>query len=245
MSGFRASNYPTPPTSTLDEKPDKDTGLTLNMGNDKTSMMSNSSISRTYEAYNSKDFQKWQFKQAKILRERGKAEDMDREKSYIESMIRTVMRGYICHREVDEYSDCLVRRKLVDSSDLARAGPALNTRLAEQFCKSEVATYRQCMESKLNYETIVEAAIGHTCCDDLKVDMVICLEKHSEDRKAQETHCMRDYYSLMRCGLNNMFDEYWRKVSGFGTADEMHLYEVEQDHFKKQAVSKMKSRYGD
>ena len=245
MSGFRAPEYPTPPTSTMDEKPDKDAGLALNMGNDRTSMMSNSSISRTYESYLSKDFNKWQLKQSKNQRERGKAEDIEREKGYIEMMIKTVMRGYICHREVDEYSDCLIRRKLVDAHDLARAGTSLNTRLAEQFCKTEVATYRQCMESKLNYETIVESAIGHTCCEDLKVDMVICLENNSDDRKMQETNCMRNYYALMRCGLNNMFDEYWRKVSGFGTAEEMHLFEVEQDHFKKQAVSKMKSKYGD
>jgi hypothetical protein len=159
-------------------------------------------------------------------------------------MIKTVMRGFICHREVDEYSDCLVRRKLVDEADLSRAGAHLNMKLAEQFCKDEIATYRTCMESKMHYETIVEAAIGHTCCEDLKIDMMICLENH-EDRQDQEKHCMRSYYGLMRCGLNNMFDDYWRKVSGFGTAEEMHLFEVEQDHFKKQSIRKMKEKYGD
>jgi hypothetical protein len=244
MSGFQGKDYPAPPTTTMPDKPAPDTGMSLNMGGDRMPSISNTSITNTYEKYNTKDFNKWQLGQAKQLRARGEAQDLDREKGYIEMMIKTIMRGYICHRQVDDYSDCLVRRKLVDQADLARAGAHLNMRLAEQFCKDEVAVYRQCMETKLHYETVVEAAIGHSCCEDLKVDMTICLEQH-EDRQDQERHCLRGYYGLMRCGLNNMFDEYWRKVSGFGTAEEMHLFEVEQDHFKKASVRKMKERYGE
>jgi hypothetical protein len=195
----------------------------------------------TFEKYQAKDFTRWQFAQAKLLRAKGESEDLVKEKSYIEHMMKNVLRAYVCHREVDDYADCLVKKKIVEESELHRA--SVNMQMAETYCKREVTRYQGCMGKKQHYDTIVEAATGHANCDDLRVDLQVCLERHDET-DAQEKSCMRQYYGLMRCGLNCMFDDYWRKVSSFGTLEEMHLFEVEQDYTKQAAVRQMKTRYG-
>jgi hypothetical protein len=234
-------------SSPTDNRPAESSyGSPLQTGTDKPTTFGNtvgaglSPFGSTYEKYQAKDFNKWQLVQAKNLRARGESADLENEKQYIEQMIKAVLRGYVCHREVDTYTECLVRNKIVDESEMNTA--SVNMRQANAFCSNEVEQYTGCMGKKQNYDTIVEAATGHGACEDLKVDLQICLERTVE-REDQEKNCMRPYYTLLRCGLNSMFDDYWKKVSSFGTLDEMHLFEVEQDHHKQAAVRTMKKKY--
>lgn len=214
---------------------------------DKVGFMGNSPGSgitphgQSFESYETQHFKEWQVAQARAVRSRGESEDLDKEKKYIDNMIRSVLRGYLCYREVDEYSDCLIRKKIVHPDDLHRA--EVDMRRAEVFCKDEVGKYQACMGKKVNHETVVEAATGHTSCEDLKVGLQICLEKHM-DPDLQERHCLRKYSELLRCGLNHMYDDYWKRISGFGTTEEAHLYEIAKDTTKQQAVAKLKERYG-
>ena len=248
MSGFGQSAYPPPNKASLPDKPAEGTGTVLSTGTDKPTTFGNtigaglSLHGNTYEKYQAKDFNKWQLAQAKNLRSKGASDDLDHERKYIEGMMKSVLRGYVCHREVDDYAECLLRRKIIKEDELDKLN--INMRQAEVFCEAEVKAYTGCMTRKLNRDTIVEAATGHASCEDLKANLQICLEKQPDDRDVQEEKCLRDYYTLLRCGLNHMWDDYWKKVSGFGTAEEMHVFEVEQDHFKQQAVSKMRERYG-
>lgn len=45
---------------------------------------------------------------------------------------------------------------------------------------------------------------------------------------------MEPYRRLVRCGLNHLWNDYWRSLTNFGESEEFHLFEMSRSHKKKQ-----------
>lgn len=191
-------------------------------------------------------FDSWRTKQQSDVLERGKSpiHDFAEEEKYIQRMIKSVLRSHICYREVDEYAACLLKHKLVSESELAAKGIVdVNLNLAGQKCARQVSKYNACLDTKVNHETVVQAATSHSRCEAKQRDFLICLRKWNKSPELQERNCYYTiYFPLLRCGLNALFDEYWKGVTGYSPANEMHQYELENDAKIRRGVGELRTK---
>ena len=191
-------------------------------------------------------FQEWRSKQNADILDRGRSpvKDFEDEERYIQRMIKSVLRSHICYREVDEYADCLTKHNITTDEDLAQKGLVdVNLRLAQEKCPRAVAKYTSCIEARANHETVVSAATTHERCESKRKDFLICLRRYNAAGAIQERNCyFQEYFPLLRCGLNALFDEYWKGVTGYTPATEMHFFEVENDAKIKRKVTELRSR---
>lgn len=191
-------------------------------------------------------FQEWRSKQNSDILDRGRSptRDFEDEENYIRRMIKTVLRSHICYREVDAYSECLTRHRLVSDSEIAAKGLVdVNMRLAQEKCPREISKYQACIDARANHETVIAAATTHPRCDTKRKDFLICLRKWNKTALLQERNCYHsEYFPLLRCGLNSLFDEYWKGVTGYSPAQELHQYEMETDGKVKRLVGEIRQK---
>ena len=191
-------------------------------------------------------YQEWRSKQTSEILDRGRSasHDFEDEERYIQRMIKTVMRSHICYREVDAYTACLSANNLVSDRDFAQKGLVdVNQGLAQAKCPREIARYQSCMEAKSNHDTVIQAAATHPRCESRRKDFLICLRKNNKSSVLQQRNCYHtEYFPMLRCGLNALHDEYWKSVSGFSPAHEMHAYEIETDAKTRKQVAELRAR---
>lgn len=191
-------------------------------------------------------FDQWRTKQQSDVLERGKSpiHDFSEEEKYLQRMIKSVLRSHVCYREVDEYASCLLKHKLVSDHDLAAKGIVdVNQRLAQEKCARQVAKYNACLDVKSNHQLVVQAATTHSRCEPKRKDFLICLRKWNKSPELQERNCYYGvYFPLLRCGLNALFDEYWKGVTGYSPAQEMHQYEMENDAKVRRNVGELRTK---
>jgi hypothetical protein len=191
-------------------------------------------------------YDQWRSKQHADVLDRGRSvvNDFGDEEQYIQRMIKTVLRSHICYREVDEYAACLLKHKLISDRDLASKGLVdVNLRLAQDKCARAVSKYTACLEARANHDTVVSSATTHARCEPKRKDFLICLRKWNASPTLQERNCYySEYFPLLRCGLNALFDEYWKSVTNYSPANELHQFELETDSAVKRGVSELRAR---
>lgn len=191
-------------------------------------------------------FTEWRSKMQSDVLDRGRSptHDYEDEENYIRRMIKTVLRSHVCYREVDAYAECLVKYKLVADTEIAAKGLVdVNMRLAQEKCPRQISKYVACIDARVNHETVVSAAATHARCDSRRKDFLICLRKWNKSPVLQERNCYHsEYFPLLRCGLNALFDEYWKGVTGYSPAQELHQYEMETDSKVRRGVGEIRQK---
>ena len=122
------------------------------------------------------------------------------------------------------------------------ATPAIN-----RVCKTPFYHYSQCITSKENQETVVKTGMVNPNCRKTNESLIKCMQVHindeeseidsgayanSEDRERHfnariEEGCSAVYTKLVRCGLNHLWEEYWRAITNYGEQEEFKSYQLE------------------
>lgn len=184
-------------------------------------------------------FQEWRAQQEIGIGNRG--EDIGNpaaEEEYVRFMIRQNLHAYVCYRELDKFTACLEEKKLVRSADGGGGGQVeLNTanRDYERVCKATHKAYMGCMKSQRHQEAVLENACLEPHCSSQRYAHFQCLGvNHKSELKTNEAKCEDSYRRLLRCGLNHMWNEYWRAMTKFGDAEEFSLFELTRSDRRRQ-----------
>lgn len=179
-------------------------------------------------------FDRWRDEQNAAIAERGSDSDPAVEEEHNSFMIRQNMNAYVCHKQLDEYTICLEKHHLIDHSEKRHE---INTKngMNEKKCRATHNAYVGCMSSRQNQETLLQSAVLHTSCSSFRASLMRCYDANREvETKTSEPQCVPFYRHLLRCGLNHLWNDYWRALTKFGEAEEYHLYELSRDDNKKQ-----------
>ena len=187
-------------------------------------------------------FDAWRDTEHDAVSQRGAVpNDFQAEQRYVQGMSSNVLRAYICHKEVDVYTQCLLDKKIVREEDLNKAD--VNLKMAKEKCAKPVAAYLSCVENTRNYETVVQCATEHPRCGTPRRETFQCMERYADDKEQQGLQCRHVHLSLVRCGMNHLWDEYWRAITGFGVEEELHLYDMQKQKAKHAAAVTMGQSY--
>lgn len=184
----------------------------------------------------SKDlFYRWKQQQIEKVAERGaNVASPAAEEEYNNTMIRQNLNAYICHKQLDLYAQCLSANGLLDTSN-EKFEINTKNKMNEVRCRTTHMAYTDCMSSKANQETVLHAASMNPNCAIRRGDLSQCLEERREvETRTNEAQCMEPYRRLVRCGLNHLWNDYWRSLTNFGESEEFHLFEMSRSHKKKQ-----------
>ncbi|RNF22890.1 uncharacterized protein Tco025E_03027 [Trypanosoma conorhini] len=179
-------------------------------------------------------FDKWRSEQNRSIAHRGSDADPALEEEHNSFMLRQNLNAYVCYRQLDEYTTCLERHHLIEHAD---RGHEINTknRMNEKKCRATHNAYAACMGSEKNQETLLHNAALHNNCHDFRMELMNCFTTNRElETQTSEPQCIPFYRQLLRCGLNHLWNDYWRSLTKFGEAEEYHLYELSRDDNKKQ-----------
>jgi hypothetical protein len=179
------------------------------------------------------NYQQWKTRQTAAITERGAGRD---EESYISLMVQRNMNAYICHREVDAYAGCLQKHNLIASEDMLI--PFKDKNSTHQLkCRWPLMSYQKCMASERNRSVLYESAVMHSHCGETRSKHFHCIAKHrDQELLTNEPQCIPTYRALLRCGLNFMWEEYWKKLSNLSDEDEYSMYDTESDPHRKADV---------
>lgn len=191
-------------------------------------------------------FEEWRAKQNEEVSNRGADRDGAVEEEHNKSMLRQNLNAYVCFKELDKYTTCLEEKHLIrrrngddgsSSSSPAANSFELNTRsgVNEKLCRATHKAYVSCMSSKANHEAVLQSASVEPHCTERRYSLFQCMrENEAIETQTNEAQCTAAYRSLLRCGLNHLWNRYWREINRIGDADEFHLFELSRDDTKRQ-----------
>ncbi|KAG5510129.1 hypothetical protein JKF63_07025 [Porcisia hertigi] len=197
-------------------------------------------------------FEEWKAKQNEDIAQRGVDRDPAVEEEHNRYMLRQNLNAYVCYKELDKYTTCLEDKKLIrrrgdDDSSAMGAGTGtssiassfeINTKnnVNEKLCRATHNAYVSCMSSKTNQELVLQSATLEPHCSERRTSLFHCLhENQASEAQTNTPQCTDTYRGLLRCGLNHLWNRYWREITKFSDTDEFHLYELSRDDNKKQA----------
>ncbi|CCW63499.1 unnamed protein product [Phytomonas sp. EM1] len=186
-------------------------------------------------------FAEWKKEQDAEIANRGADPDPAVEEEFNQFMLRQNLNSYVCHKELDRYTTCLQEQHLIKRDD-GTGSIEINTKskVNERFCRATHNAYVSCLRSRQNQEAILQNALLEPHCVSQRNDMLQCLEESREkEARTQEPQCMAWYRRCLRCGLNHMWNTYWRAITKFGDAEEYQLYELSKDDRKRQEYLNM------
>ncbi|KAG5484763.1 hypothetical protein LSCM1_06586 [Leishmania martiniquensis] len=196
-------------------------------------------------------FEEWKAKQVNEISERGADRDPAVEEEHNRRMLRQNLNAYVCYRELDQYGACLEDKKLIcrreDGNGARGRGTVtssigssfeINTqnKVNEKLCRATHNAYVSCMSSRENQEQVLHSASLEPHCSERRATLFQCLrENQALEAQTNTPQCTESYRSLLRCGLNHLWNHYWREMTKFSDMDEFHLYELSRDDNKRQA----------
>lgn len=194
-------------------------------------------------------FEEWKMKQNEEIAQRGADPDPAVEEEHNRHMLRQNLNAYVCYKELDQYTACLEEKKLIRRSDDGNGSGAAGTTSAaasfeintqskvnEKLCRATHNAYVACMSAKPNQEAVLQASSVEPHCAERRAVLFQCLRDHQATEAQTNTpQCEDAYRRLLRCGLNHLWNQYWRQITQFTDTDEFHLYELSRDDNKKQA----------
>lgn len=189
-------------------------------------------------------FEEWKKEQNLAVSQRGVDADPAKEEEYNQFMLRQNLNAYICSQELDGYTECLQKHHLLRREEDSFSGSRIEVQTArranEKLCGKTHRAYFKCMESQINQETILQNAAQHVNCIETRKELLQCMRDNSErEMQTREPQCMHLYRSLLRCGMNHLWNHYWKSIANVGEGDEFHLYELSRDDTKKQAFMRL------
>ncbi|KAG8344240.1 hypothetical protein ERJ75_000188300 [Trypanosoma vivax] len=179
-------------------------------------------------------FDQWRREQEAKIAERGSDADPAVEEAHNSFMLRQNLNAYICYRKLEEYTTCLEKHNLIERTETTQE---INTRndINKKKCRSTHNAYVECMGSQRNQEALLQNAALHQNCASHHMALMECYnENRAKETQTSEPQCIPLYRRLMRCGLNHLWNDYWRALTKFGEAEDYHLYELSRDDNKKQ-----------
>nr|CCC95280.1 unnamed protein product [Trypanosoma congolense IL3000] len=179
-------------------------------------------------------FDQWRAEQRAAIAQRGSDPDPAVEEAHNNFMLRQNLNAYICYKQLDEYTSCLEKHHLIERGD-NRCEINTQNRINEKKCRSTHHAYVECMGLQRNHETLLQNAALHPSCATRHLALMECYNANREtETKSSEPQCLPFYRQLIRCGLNHLWNDYWRALTNFGEAEDYHLYELSRDDNKKQ-----------
>lgn len=192
------------------------------------------------------NFMLWKETQKHQVSQRGASSDVSAEEKYIQHMVHQNLNAYICHRELDQYMTCLKEKNYIKTDHMVGASMGIagvNSNSHERHCRSAHLVYASCMQSRAHHETIIQNSVAEPSCMTQRVNFVECLDNNAAiESSNQVAQCSQHYRVLLRCGLNHLWNKYWRALVNLGETDEFHLYELERDDNKRQAYLDLTQR---
>eukprot|EP00759_Apiculatamorpha_spiralis_P000452 PhF_6_TR10118/c0_g1_i1/m.15733 len=177
-----------------------------------------------------KAYTKWRQQLREDITNQGKSDDAKEEELHLRFMLNNNLRGYVCHQEVSKYAECLVKKKVIPSMD--QINIEVNQKLAQVKCEPEVKAYEKCMKDDENHRLISFEAIQHDRCQNFRKTFMECLEKNVTNQDV----CKQDYRASLRCGLNFMWNEYWKNITGYGDSEEYHTFAGSREQRRLEAI---------
>ncbi|CCW68345.1 unnamed protein product [Phytomonas sp. Hart1] len=186
-------------------------------------------------------FTEWKNEQDAEIANRGADPDPAVEEKFNQFMLRQNLNSYVCYKELDLYTACLQDKNLIRrEGDTGSVEVNTNNKVNERLCRKTHNAYVSCMRSRPNQEMILQNALLEPHCISQRNEMLKCMEKHREkETKTQEPQCMEWYLRCLRCGLNHMWNTYWRAITKFGDAEEYQIYQLSKDDRKRQEYLRM------
>lgn len=192
-------------------------------------------------------FQRWKEEQSDEVGQRGVAADPKDEEEHNRLMLRQNLNAYVCYKALDAYTTCLKDNKLISyhqghggSLGSGTFEVRTDSNVNEKLCHRTLKAYKTCMTSKTSQETVMENAALHPQCHTQRFDLYTCMEENKQiESRTQEPQCTGRYRGLLRCGLNHLWDDYWRALTKIGDIEEYHLYEMSRDDVKRQEYVRM------
>lgn len=193
-------------------------------------------------------FEEWRVKQNEEVANRGADRDPAVEEEHNRYMLRQNLNAYVCFKELDKYTTCLEEKKLIrrsggdDNALSSSAAFEINTqnKVNEKLCRATHNAYVACMSSQTNQETVLQSASLEPHCTEPRERLFACMrEQQVTEAQTNTPQCTTAYRALLRCGLNHLWNHYWREITKFSDTDEFHLYELSRDDNKKQEYLRM------
>ena len=198
-------------------------------------------------------YEEWKVKQNEEIANRGADRDPAVEEEHNRYMLRQNLNAYVCYKDLDKYTACLEDKKLIrrsDGEDGAGGSAGLSSsatfevntqnKVNEKLCRATHNAYVSCMSSKTNQEAVLQSASLEPHCTEHRSSLFHCMrENQMTEAQTNTPQCTTAYRTLLRCGLNHMWNHYWREITKFSDTDEYHLYELSRDENKKQEYLRM------
>lgn len=193
-------------------------------------------------------FLDWKRKQARAVADRGTdLTNPANEDTYNTHMTRRCVDAYVCYKELDVYGRCLIDNRLWDSDKMGNVMlPDQSTPMIERKCKLPFHNYTQCISSRDNQDTVVKTGMMNPNCRRTHESFIQCVQVHIREEEDEadrgrggsaashdhfnariEDGCGRIYSKLVRCGLNHLWEEYWRAITNFGDQEEFKMFQLE------------------
>ncbi|KAK7193962.1 hypothetical protein NESM_000308000 [Novymonas esmeraldas] len=188
-------------------------------------------------------FEEWKAQQNDAIAQRGVDSDPAVEEEHNRHMLRQNLNAYVCYKELDRYTACLEEKKLIHhrgdagvSSVAASFEINTHNKVNEKMCRSTHTAYVACMSSQASQEAVLQSATLEPHCSGIRTALFDCMrDNHAVEAQTNTPQCADTYRGLLRCGLNHLWNHYWREVNRFSDTDEYHLYELSRDDGKRQA----------
>jgi hypothetical protein len=179
-------------------------------------------------------FHIWKKQQEDQISERGANIDPGLEEEHNQAMLRQNLNAFVCYASLDKYTECLKANNLLDKRG---DDYEINTRNRqnEVRCRPTHMEYVNCMSSNTNKEAVMRSAAMHPSCQTRRQVLFECFREHEvEETRSNNAQCSEPYRRLVRCGLNHLWNEYWRSLTNFGENEEFHLYQMSKDDKQRQ-----------
>lgn len=180
-------------------------------------------------------FAEWKRQQAELVTRRGEdVRNPEAEEAHNKRMMRHCLNAYICHMELDAYAGCLKKHGLwgakSDEYEVPTKAP-----MHQVKCPMPLEKYTQCMGNEDNHSTLTANAIMNANCRAYHKNFYSCIDvNRNKSIEETERECAPAYRRLLRCGLNHLWEEYYRAVNNIGDQEDFQSFEIHGDPKKRE-----------
>ena len=191
-------------------------------------------------------YAKWKVVRNERISVEGATPDATEDHKRIRSCFLKVMDAYLCHVELDELAGCAVTKKLIGAGDSPNS---LKPRELDFHCAKPFSRYKSCLESEEKRATLTQAAATHSACVRQRANFQVCIERALDDPEmkpnfllqgTEHLPCDPEHRFLLRCGLNHLWNDYFRTINGVGDAEDFLSFRVDGDDGLRSLLDKGK-----
>ena len=182
-------------------------------------------------------YAQWQVDRTLRLAVEGRSPDPVEDNNRIAASFRRVMDAYLCHVELDSLATCGYKNNIIEAGN----GPpkiGADKMKWKTYCDGPYRKYQACVESGEKQSTLVQAITANKRCAKDRERMQLCVERNLDHPALRpnsvltdQSHlpCHPEHRGLMRCGLNNLWNDYMRAINGVGEDEDFLSFRVNAD----------------